>query len=91
MSIQQIALQDPHAPLRHALSGGFPGASFEEVDRTLLRYFPAGLREAEILEVGSGRAVTCSWLPLAGARRVVGLEPEADGSQRGIFRDVPSV
>ncbi|WP_161604319.1 SAM-dependent methyltransferase [Roseiconus nitratireducens] len=36
-----------------------------------------------ILDVGSGRGLTSLWLATTGARRVVSMEPEMDGSRSG--------
>jgi SAM-dependent methyltransferase len=42
------------------------------------------LREKSVLEVGCGAGAWAIWAALHGAARVIGLEPEADGSRRHI-------
>ena len=36
-----------------------------------------------VIDIGSGRGLTSLWLAMQGARRVVSMEPEMDGSRSG--------
>lgn len=43
------------------------------------------VRGKRVLEIGCGSGTYCLLMALSGAKEVVGLEPEADGSTKGVF------
>ena len=43
------------------------------------------IRDAVVLDIGSGRGLTSLWLALQGARYVVSMEPELGGSRSGVL------
>lgn len=63
------------------LSGYATGARYRLRGEFLFDGIP--LADAHVLEVGCGRGAWSLWAGLHGARRVIGIEPGADGSSTG--------
>jgi SAM-dependent methyltransferase len=63
----------------------------ERVARDLFRLGrligPVDLRDKRVLEIGCGRGIFCYLMALGGARKSIGIEPEADGSSDGVFQE----
>lgn len=52
---------------------------------TMERMFQdVSIADKSVLDIGSGRGLTTLWLALQGAKRVVSMEPELEGSRSGV-------